>query len=267
MIEVATLFAMTGPVPVMVELAATAAPAVNTTVPPAFTTGVAMESVFVSALEDFKVQVEIPEPSDDEQADITLVEPVSVAPKVGTIPATGLLDASLRVIVIVDVAVPLATTGPVPEILEFATAGEPAVNTTMPPVLTTGVAIASVFVSDCDDFNVHVDIPEASEEEHAVITLVVPVSVAVKVGTIPETPLLKASLRVIEIVEVATPSAVMGPVPVMIEFPATATPALNTTVPPALVTGVVIESVFVSAKVEFNVHVAIPEASVEEQAP
>ena len=52
----------------MVELAATAIPTVKVTVPPAFTTGVAMERVFTSALVDFNVQVETPEALEEEQA-------------------------------------------------------------------------------------------------------------------------------------------------------------------------------------------------------
>ncbi len=49
--------------------------------------------------------------------------------------------------VTVDVAVPSATTGDVPVIVEFAATAEPAVKVTVPPVLTTGVAIASVLIS------------------------------------------------------------------------------------------------------------------------
>lgn len=44
-----------------------------------------------------------------------------------------------------------------------------------------------------------------------------PVSVEVKVGVTPETPLLAASFRVIVTVEVATPFAITGPVPVIVE--------------------------------------------------
>ena len=61
MVEVSESLATTGPVPVMVELSATATPAVKITVPSLFETGVAMDKVLVSALVDAKVQVEIPE--------------------------------------------------------------------------------------------------------------------------------------------------------------------------------------------------------------
>ena len=67
----------------------------------------------------------------------------------------------------VEVATPLAVTGPVPEINEFAAMGEPAANTTVPPVLTTGVAIDRVLVSAVVEASVHVEVPVASEEEQA----------------------------------------------------------------------------------------------------
>lgn len=92
-------------------------------------------------------------------------------------------------------------------------------------------------------------------------------SVAANVGVIPETGLFDASLRVIVTVEVALPFAMTGPVPVMFEFAATADPAVNTTVPPALVTGAVIERVFVSAPSELKVQVESPVAFDEEQTP
>lgn len=75
------------------------------------------------------------------------------------------------------------------------------------------------------------------------------------------------SLRVIVIVEVATPSARTGVVPVIVEVPATGVPAMNTTVPSAFTTGVAMERVFVSALREVRVQVAIPDESVAEQTP
>lgn len=51
----------------MLELSATAAPFVKTTVPPVFTTGVNRERVFVSALSEVRVHVERPEASETEQ--------------------------------------------------------------------------------------------------------------------------------------------------------------------------------------------------------
>jgi hypothetical protein len=195
------------------------------------------------------------------------VVPVSVAPKVGVCPATGLLPASLSVIVIVDVEVPSATTVLVPEMLELAATGAVDVKTTVPPTLTTGVAIDSVFVSALDDLSVQVETPETSVAEHVPMTFDEPVSVALKVGTVPTTKLLFTSLRVMVIVEVEVPSAATGPVPVMLEFAATAEPALKTTVLPAFTTGVSIESTFDSAFVEARVQVETPEASVDEQVP
>jgi hypothetical protein len=94
------------------------------------------------------------------------VVPVSVAENVGTIPSTGLFPLSLRVIVIVDVAEPLAMTGPVPEISELTATGNPALNKTDPPDLETGVRIERVFVSAVKDFNEQVERPVLSEELH-----------------------------------------------------------------------------------------------------
>jgi hypothetical protein len=182
MVELATPSAATGEVPVIVELAATAAPAVNITVPPALITGVAIDSVLDSALVDLSVQVEIPEASETEQAVMVLPGPVSVAVKVGVTPLTKLFPASLRVIVTVEVAVPSASTGLVPVIVEFAATAEPAVKVTVPPALTTGVAIESVLTSAVVEARVQVETPDALETEHAVITFVVPVLVAEKVG-------------------------------------------------------------------------------------
>ena len=86
---------------------------------------------------------------------------------VGVTLMTAALVLSFRVIVTVDVATPLAITGPVAEILEFAMDGEPEANTTVPPALTNGVAIESVFVSGVVEVIVQVETPLASEREHA----------------------------------------------------------------------------------------------------
>lgn len=196
-----------------------------------------------------------------------MVDPRSDALKVGTSDETGLLNASFNVIVTVEVAVPSAVTGPVPVMDELAASTAPALKTTVPSVLATGVTIARVFVSAFVEVKEQIEIPDAFVAEQAVMALVVPVSVAEKVGVMPATGLLPASLSVITIVEVEAPSAVTGPVPVMVEFAATADPGVNTTVPPAFTTGVAIERVFVSALAEARVQVETPEASVAEQVP
>ena len=69
------------------------------------------------------------------------------------------------------------------------------------------------------------------------------------------------------IVEVATPFANIGPVPVIVEFTATGAPAVKTTKPSAFATGVVIERVLVSAAKEESVQVDIPEAFETEHDP
>ena len=60
MVDVADPFAMTAPVPVMEEFAATGKPAIKTAFPPVFETGVAIERAFVSAVNEARVQVETP---------------------------------------------------------------------------------------------------------------------------------------------------------------------------------------------------------------
>ena len=67
-VEVPDPLATTGLVPVIVELTATTEPAVKVTVPPAFTTGVAIDRVLTSAELDVRVQVETPEALEREQA-------------------------------------------------------------------------------------------------------------------------------------------------------------------------------------------------------
>lgn len=78
-----------------------------------------------------------------------------------------MLLISLKVIVTVEVAVPFAMTGPEPVIVEFAATAPPAMKTTVPSALDTGVAIESVFVSDLSEVIVQVETPEASVSEHA----------------------------------------------------------------------------------------------------
>ena len=189
---------------------------------------------------------------------------VPVAVKVGVSPATGLLAASRKVIVTVDVARPSATTVPVPAMFELAATGGPGSNTTVPSVLLTGVRIERLFVSAVVEASVHVATPLTSVGEQAAIVLLVPL--APKVGVRPSTGLLLASFNVTVTVDVATPSATIGPVPVMVEFAATGVPAVNVTVPSAFTTGVAIARVFTSALVELSVQVASPVAFVTEQA-
>jgi hypothetical protein len=92
---------------------------------------------------------------------------VSVAENVGTVPTIGLLEASCKVIVTVDVAVPSATTGPVPVMVELAADATPAVNVTVPSDFTTGVTIERVFTSALVALSVQVEIPIAEVAEHA----------------------------------------------------------------------------------------------------
>ena len=92
-------------------------------------------------------------------------------------------------------------------------------------------------------------------------------SVAPKVGVVPEMLLLLASFKVIVTVEVAAPSATTGPVPLILEFAIEAAPGVKTTVPSLFTTGVAMERVFVSATVEARVQVETPLAFELEQTP
>jgi len=91
------------------------------------------------------------------------------------------------------------------------------------------------------------------------------VSVAEKVGVSPGSALLLASFKVIVIVEAAVPSAVTGPVPVIVEFAIEAEPDVKVTVPPLFTTGVAIDRVLTPADVDFIVQVDTPNAFVDEQ--
>ena len=92
---------------------------------------------------------------------------MSVAEKVGVIPETATLEASFNVMVMVDVATPFATTELVPVIVEFAAETAPGAKTTVPPTLTTGVAILKIFVSVVVELKVHVETPDALVALHA----------------------------------------------------------------------------------------------------
>ena len=87
--------------------------------------------------------------------------PVSVAEKVGVWPATTLSKASFNVTVTVDVAAPLATTGPVPLMVEKVAATLPATKLTVPSALMIGVAIERVLSSALVEARVQVETPEA----------------------------------------------------------------------------------------------------------
>ena len=140
-------------------------------------------------------------------------------------------------------------------------------NVTVPPATATGVTRFRVFVSALVDLSVQVETPDALVAGQVPYTFVVPVSVAVKVGTVPTIALLLASFNVIVTVLEATPFAFTGPLPVIVLFVSEAAVVLNTTVPPVFDTGVAIFRVLVSAFVEESVQVETPEAFVEEQVP
>lgn len=86
-----------------------------------------------------------------------------VAEKFGSIPATGLLFASLRVIVIVESVAPSAACGDVPVIVEFAETGREDENSTTSPVTATGDVSWSVLNSALVEARVQRERPVASE--------------------------------------------------------------------------------------------------------
>lgn len=69
--------------------------------------------------------------------------------------------------VTVEVAEPSATTGPVPVMVEVATAGAPAVKVTVPSAFTIGEVIERVFTSALVEVKVQTESPAASVAEQA----------------------------------------------------------------------------------------------------
>lgn len=196
-----------------------------------------------------------------------LVDPESVAKKVGVCPETGLLNESLNVMVIVEFAVPSATTGVVPEMVEFVSTAAVGTNVTTFPVTATGEVNCSVLASAKVEASVQTERPLPLEAVHAPYMFVVLVSVALKIGETPETGLLNASLKIIEIEEEEIPSAFTGVVPEIVVVKLLTLPGLKITMPSVFAIGLTIESVLTSALIEERVHVEIPDAFVTEHAP
>lgn len=117
-VDVAVPFAVIPLVPIIVELAATGAPAVNVTAPPVTATGVTIDKVFISAVVEARAQFDTPVALEVEQTPYVLLNPL--AEKVGIKPGTAFEFASFNVIVMADVEVPLAVTGVVPVIVDVA---------------------------------------------------------------------------------------------------------------------------------------------------
>lgn len=172
-------------------------------------------------------------------------------------PAAGLLPASRRVIVMVELALPSAVTGPEPVILEFPATGALATKITeaVTPVNPEGVVILSVFVSATVDLITPVACPAASVVEPGWVR-VFPVPVDAKAVVTPLIGLLLASRMVITTLDWVTPSAV---VPVlgeaaMVEFAAEGAPGMKVTGVASVPRpdGVAKPTVFVSATVDFK---------------
>lgn len=269
MVEVATPFAITDEVPVMVEVAAATLPAAKATVfvTPVRPVGAVMLSVFVSLIVDLIVPVACPKES--VTAGWTRVFPVPVAAKVVVAPVTGFPFASRRVIVTVEVAVPSAATPVAGDatIVEFAAEARPGRKTTVPVTAPSpaGEAMLRVLVSARVEAIVPLACPETFVTAAGCVS-VFPVPLDAKVVDVPEITLPFTSRRVIVTVEVLVPSAetfVLGEA-AMVEVAADGAPAVKVTAVVTVVNpeGVAMESVFASATVDRIVPVATPEASV-----
>lgn len=155
--------ALHGPEATIVELATDGSPGMKVTVPFGFTIGEVIDKVLISALVDFSVQVETPNELVAEHVEI--VFPVPDALNTGISPVTGRFKLSLSVMVIVDVNIPSAFTGPVPVIVEFATTAEPVLNSTVPPDTEMGVRRESVFIWAVVEAMVQVEEPLVLDDE------------------------------------------------------------------------------------------------------
>ena len=195
-----------------------------------------------------------------------MFEPLSVALKVGVVPATGFEVASRSLMVMVELETPSLGTGPDPVIVEVAIEALPALKTTVPPGVLIGEVMLKVLVSALLDFKVHVETPEAFPREQVLYTLLPPVFVAEKVGKILGTAFEFASFKVMVMVDVLVPFAETGPVPVMVEVAVAGEPGTKMTLPPALTTGELMLKVLVSAWVEVKVQVETPRLLVAEHA-
>lgn len=91
---------------------------------------------------------------------------VPLASNSGVSPATIFPKSSLMVIVIVESAIPSASTGPVPVMVD-CDPGAPAINVTVPPTgLLTGAVMLRVFTSALVAASVHTDTPPVSPMVH-----------------------------------------------------------------------------------------------------
>jgi len=242
---------------------ASGAPAMKTTLPSDFATGVTIANVLVSAFVDASVHVETPLALPMEQDDTVLADPVAL--KVGVWFGTGLFPESRSVTVTVLVATPSARIDVVPVIVEVAADGAPAMKVTFPSALLMGAVIERVLTSATVEVRVQLETPLAFVTEQ--IDALLPVPLALKTGVCPGAGLFAASRSVMVMFDVETPSASVGEVPIMLEFAAATGPGWNTTMPPFTNIGDVRRSVFDSAVVDVRSQRDIPVVTLIVQAP
>lgn len=70
-----------------------------------------------------------------------------------------MLFASFSVMVMAEVEVPSGSIGPVPVIVDVVALGDPAVKTTVLPVLFTGAVSETIFDSALVELKMHVETP------------------------------------------------------------------------------------------------------------
>jgi hypothetical protein len=268
-VEVATPSAVTVVgLAVTVDAVADTAPAVNVTAAVCVTVIASVVSVAVSvpvpAVVDRTVPVVCP---------LTLVTAagwtrVSIAPRdeasVTVLPATGLLLPSRRVIVIVDVATPFATT-----VVGLATTLDVVADT--PPVANVTTAVCVTVIVSVVSVAVTVLVPAVAERMVPVVCPLAFVTAAgwtmvsvaprddAKLTVLPLTGLLLVSRSVTVIVEVATPSAVtVVGLATTVEVVADTAPAVNVTDAVGVTTMASVVSVAVSVLVPAMVERTVP---------
>jgi hypothetical protein len=251
-----------------VDALADTAPAVNVTAAVCVTVIASVVSVAVSvpvpAVVDRTVPVVCP---------LTLVTAagwtrVSIAPRdeasVTVLPATGLLLPSRRVIVIVDVATPFATT-----VVGLATTLDVVADT--PPVANVTTAVCVTVIVSVVSVAVTVLVPAVAERMVPVVCPLAFVTAAgwtmvsvaprddAKLTVLPLTGLLLVSRSVTVIVEVATPSAVtVVGLATTVEVVADTAPAVNVTDAVGVTTMASVVSVAVSVLVPAMVERTVP---------
>jgi len=186
--------------------------------------------------------------------------------------------------VMVEVATPLAMTGPLPEIVELATTAtsgltrkeELSIESTPAPPLPDRSALVAVMTLE-PMVSIERPLPEKSATPATAVTVKVPESVPVEPAFKLKVMSAVASVPVVTTLPLASLIRITGcgenTVAAtdaggwVLNTKEVAAPFVKVTLPPSLTTGVAIERVLTSATVEVKVQVETPEALEIEQAP